>query len=136
MYKNFIGKIKLFYGIITLVLLSSLLLSSCYKKEPTTLEVAVQFSNGELVKNAKVKLVVEPTTSTNQVPIINDSTTTNSGGLAFFDMDKYYKSGQVGVAVLKVNAFYFGLTGDQVIQIEEEKRNRVVVMIQWCYLSI
>lgn len=130
MYKNFIGKIKLFYGIITLVLFSSLLLSSCYKKEPTTLEVAVQFSNGELVKNAKVKLVIEPTTSTNQVPIINDSTTTNSGGLAFFDMDKYYKSGQVGVAVLKVNAFYFGLTGDQVIQIEEEKRNRVVVMIQ------
>ena len=130
MYKNFIGKIKLFYGIIPLVLLSSMILSSCYKKEPTTLEVAVQFSNGELVKNAKVKLVVEPTTNTNQVPIINDSTTTNSGGLAFFDMDKYYKSGQVGVAVLKVNAFYFGLTGDQVIQIEEEKRNRVVVMIQ------
>ena len=130
MYKNFIGKIKLFYGIITLVLLSSFLLSSCYKKEPTTLEVAVQFSNGELVKNAKVKLVVEPTTNTNQVPIINDSTTTNSGGLEFFDMDKYYKSGQVGVAVLKVNAFYFGLTGNQVIQIEEEKRNRVVVMIQ------
>jgi hypothetical protein len=45
-------------------------------------------------------------------------------------MDKYYKSGQVGVAVLKVEAFYFGLTGNQVIQIEEEKRNRVVVMIQ------
>lgn len=130
MYKNFIGKIKLFYGIIPLVLLSSMILSSCYKKEPTTLEVAVQFSNGELVKNAKVKLVVEPTTNTNQVSIINDSTTTNSGGLAFFDMDKYYKSGQVGVAVLKVNAFYFGLTGNQVIQIEEEKRNRVVVMIQ------
>jgi hypothetical protein len=130
MYKNFIGKIKLFYGIIPLVLLSSMILSSCYKKEPTTLEVAVQFSNGELVKNAKVKLVVEPTTNTNQVSIINDSTTTNSGGLAFFEMDKYYKSGQVGVAVLKVNAFYFGLTGNQVIQIEEEKRNRVVVMIQ------
>ena len=130
MYKNFIGKIKLFYGIIALVLLSSMILSSCYKKEPTTLEVAVQFSNGELVKNAKVKLVVEPTTNTNQVSIINDSTTTNSGGLAFFEMDKYYKSGPVGVAVLKVNAFYFGLTGNQVIQIEEEKRNRVVVMIQ------
>ena len=130
MYKNFIGKIKLFYGIIPLVLLSSMILSSCYKKEPTTLEVAVQFSNGELVKNAKVKLVVEPTTNTNHVSIINDSTTTNSGGLAFFEMDKYYKSGQVGVAVLKVNAFYFGLTGNQVIQIEEEKRNRVVVMIQ------
>jgi hypothetical protein len=130
MYKNFIGKIKLYDGIITLVLLSSMLLSSCYKKEPTTVEVAVQFSNGELVKNAKVKLVVEPTSNTNQLAIINDSATTNSGGLAFFDMDKYYKSGQVGVAVLKVEAFYFGLTGNQVIQIEEEKRNRVVVMIQ------
>jgi hypothetical protein len=130
MYKNFIGKINQFYGIITLVLLSSILLSSCYKKEQTSLEVAVQFSNGELVKNAKVKLVVEPTSNSTQLSIINDSTTTNSGGLAFFDMDKYYKSGQVGVAVLKVEAFYFGLTGNQVIQIEEEKRNRVVVMIQ------
>jgi hypothetical protein len=130
MYKNFIGKIKLSDGIITLVLLSSMLVSSCYKKEPTTLEVAVQFSNGELVKNANVKLLVEPTSNTNQLAIFNDSTTTNSGGLAFFDMDKYYKSGQVGVAVLKVEAFYFGLSGNQVIQIIEEKRNRVVVMIQ------
>jgi hypothetical protein len=130
MYKNFIGKIKLFNGIIPLVLLSSVLLSSCYKKEPTTLEVAVQFSNGELVKNARVKLVVEPTSNSNQLAIIEDSSTTNSGGLAFFDLDKYYKSGQVGVAVLKVEGFYFGLTGNQVIQIEEEKRNRVVLMIQ------
>jgi len=130
MYKNFIGKITLRDGIIVLFLVCSLPLSSCYKKEPTSLEVAVQFSNGELVENAKVKLVVEPTTNTSQVPVINDSTTTNSGGLAFFDLDKYYKSGQVGVAVLKVNAFYFGLTGNQVIQIEEEKRNRVVVTIQ------
>ncbi len=130
MYKNFIGKITLRDGIIVLFLVCSLPLSSCYKKEPTSLEVAVQFSNGELVENAKVKLVVEPTTNTSQLPVINDSTTTNSGGLAFFDLDKYYKSGQVGVAVLKVNAFYFGLTGNQVIQIEEEKRNRVVVTIQ------
>jgi hypothetical protein len=130
MYKNFIGKITLRDGIIVLFLVCSLPLSSCYKKEPTSLEVAVQFSNGELVENAKVKLLVEPTTNTSQVPVINDSTTTNSGGLAFFDLDKYYKSGQVGVAVLKVNAFYFGLTGNQVIQIEEEKRNRVVITIQ------
>ena len=130
MYKNFIGKITLRDGIIVLFLVCSLPLSSCYKKEPTSLEVAVQFSNGELVENAKVKLVVEPTTNTSQLPVINDSTTTNSGGLAFFDLDKYYKSGQVGVAVLKVNAFYFGLTGNQVIQIEEEKRNRVVITIQ------
>jgi len=93
------------------------------------LEVSVQFSNGELVKNAKVKLIVEPTTNSSQVPIINDSTTTNSGGLAFFDLNKYYKSGQVGVAVLKVQAFYYGLNGSQMIQIEEEKRNRIVVLI-------
>jgi hypothetical protein len=130
MYKNFIGKITLRDGIIILFLVCSLPLTSCYKKEATTLEVAVQFSNGELVENAKVKLVAEPTTNTNQLAIINDSTTTNSGGLAFFDLDKYYKSGQVGVAVLKVNAFYFGLTGYQVIQIEEEKRNRIVITIQ------
>jgi hypothetical protein len=130
MYKNFIGKITLRVGIIVLFLVCLLPLSSCYKQEATSLEVAVQFSNGELVENAKVKLVAEPTTNTNQLAIINDSTTTNSGGLAFFDLDKYYKSGQVGVAVLKVNAFYFGLTGNQVIQIEEEKRNRVVITIQ------
>ena len=130
MYKNFVGKIKQGDGIIVLLLLCTLTLSSCYKKEPTSLEVAVQFSNGEFVKNALVKLVVEPTTNSNQVAIINDSTATNTGGLAFFDLDKYYKSGQVGVAVIKVKAFYFGLSGDQVIQIEEEKRNRVVVVIQ------
>lgn len=130
MYKNFVGKIKVFVGIIPLICMCLFLFSSCYKKEPTSLEVAVQFSNGELVKNAKVRLVAEPTTNSNQLSIINDSTTTNSGGIAFFDLDKYYKSGQVGVAVLKVNAFYFGLTGYTIAQIVEEKRNRVVVMIQ------
>ena len=129
MYKKFIGKIKLRDGIIPLFLLSTFLLSACYKKDPTLLEVAVQFSNGEFVKNAKVKLIAEPTTNSSQVPIINDSTTTNSGGLAFFDLGKYYKSGQVGVAVLKVQAFYFGLIGNKVIQVQEEKRNRIVVVI-------
>jgi hypothetical protein len=129
MYKKIIGKIKLQDGIIALFLLCTFLLSSCYKKDSTLLEVAVQFSNGELVKNAKVKLIVEPTTNSSQVPIINDSTTTNSGGLAFFDLNKYYKSGQVGVAVLKVQAFYYGLTGSQMIQIEEEKRTRIVVLV-------
>ena len=129
MYKKIIGKIKLQDGIIALFLLCTFLLSSCYKIDSTLLEVAVHFSNGELVKNAKVKLIVEPTTNSSQVPIINDSTTTNSGGLAFFDLNKYYKSGQVGVAVLKVHAFYYGLTGSQMIQIEEEKRTRIVVLV-------
>ena len=130
MYKNFIGKIKVRGGIIPLMIFSVLLLNACYKKDPTSLEVAVQFSNGEFVKNARVKLIAEPSTSSSQVPIINDSTYTNAGGLAFFDMDKYYKSGQVGVAVLKVQAFYYGLSGYETIQIIEEKRNRTVIVVQ------
>ena len=130
MYKNVVGKIKGGVGFILLLLLCLSSMSSCYKKEPTSLEVAVQFSNGELVKNAQVFLTVEPTTNTGQMAIIDDSSSTNSGGLAFFDLNKYYKSGQVGVFVLKVNAFYYGLSGSQVIQIEEEKRNRVLVTMQ------
>ena len=130
MYKNFVGKFKANKGFLPLMIFCFFLLASCYKKEYTSLEVAVQFSNGELVKNATVKLIAEPTTNTSQLPIINDSTRTNSGGLAFFDLNKYYKSGQVGVAVLKVQAFYFGLEGYQTIQIEEEKRNRTVIIIQ------
>jgi hypothetical protein len=46
-----------------------------------------------------------------------------------FNLDNYYKPGQAGVFVLKVNAFFYGLSGSEVIQIEEEKRNRVVVTI-------
>ncbi len=130
MYKNFVGKIKGGVGFILMLVLCIIATSSCYKKEPTSLEVAVQFSNGELVKNAHVFLTVEPTTNTGQMAIVDDSSTTNSGGLAFFDLNKYYKSGQVGVFVLKVKAFYYGLSGSQVIQIEEEKRNRVVVTMQ------
>jgi hypothetical protein len=130
MYKNFIGKIKANGGIIPMLVVCVFVLNACYKKDPTSLEVAVQFSNVELVKNARVKLIAEPSTPSSQVPIINDSTYTNSGGLASFDLDKYYKSGQVGVAVLKVQAFYYGLSGYETVQIIEEKRNRTVIMIQ------
>ena len=71
MYKKIIGKIKLQDGIITLFLLCTFFLSSCYKKDPTLLEVSVQFSNGELVKNAKVKLIVEPGGSIRDDEVIN-----------------------------------------------------------------
>jgi len=129
MYKNFVGKIKVNVGFILMAILCLYATSSCYKQQPTTLEVGVQFSNGEFVKNARVRLMAEPTSNTGQMTIVNDSTDTNSSGLALFNLDNYYKPGQAGVFVLKVNAFYYGLNGSEVIQIEEEKRNRVVVTI-------
>lgn len=124
------GKLADLSRILTCALALLCILQSCYKQESTTLEASVQFSNGEVVKNAHVKLIAEPTSSTNQMSIIDDSTTSNAGGLAFFNLDKYYKPGQTGVAVLKVHAFYYGLVGDEIIQIEQEKRNRVVIIVQ------
>jgi hypothetical protein len=98
-------------------------LVSCKETPPTTLEVTVVNTNGDVISEAKVWLVAEPIA-------VQDSTVTDAAGKAKFDLTSFYKPGQIGVMQIKVKGFYFGLTGEALAEITEQERNQVLLQLQ------
>lgn len=129
MYK----KIKLFVQASKAILTSSVFLFallSCKEAPPTTLEVLVVNTNGTEMANAKVWLVAEPTDTAHNAIAVNDSTTTDLVGKAYFDLSDFYQPGQLGVMQIKVKGFYFGLTGESIAEIIEQQRNKVLLQLE------
>jgi hypothetical protein len=125
--KKGIRTLPLFFVIISFFLF----LSSCYKKRDTTLKVYVVNSNGTSVEGANVIVFGEPTDTSNLNQLsINFEKTTNKSGVAFFNFNDFYNSGQTGLAILKVKATYLNKTGQNTTQIEEEVDNECFVTIQ------
>jgi hypothetical protein len=112
------------------IILFTALLSGCKEPAPTTLEVSVITDAGTILPNAKVWLKAEPTDTAHNAISIDDSTSTDAAGKAYFDLSSYYKPGQIGVMVIKVNGFYFGLTGSVIKEIKEQERNQVLLTLQ------
>ncbi|MEN9699578.1 MAG: hypothetical protein RLZZ301_776 [Bacteroidota bacterium] len=109
----------------------SLVMSACQSEKKTTLEVSVCSASGQPLANAKIWLQAEPTdTSATGLISVNDSTTSDANGMAYFDLSDHYKPGQIGVMVIKVKGFYYGLTGESIAEITEEQRNQVNVLLQ------
>lgn len=75
-------------------------------------------------------LVAEPTDTAQNPIAVKDSTVSNDSGKAYFDLSSFYKPGQIGVMQIKVKGFYFGLTGEALAEITEQKRNQVLLQIQ------
>ena len=105
-------------------------LVSCKETPPTTLEVTVVSTSGNIISNAKVWLVAEPTDTAQNPIAVKDSTVSNDSGKAYFDLSSFFKPGQIGVMQIKVKGFYFGLTGEALAEITEQKRNQVLLQIQ------
>jgi hypothetical protein len=129
MYK----KTKLFRARqIAFLAISSLLLvfTGCKEPKPTTLEVSVITDAGVILPNAKVWLEAEPTDTSHNAISVNDTSTTDASGKAYFDLSSHYQPGQIGVMIIKVNGFYFGLTGSAIAEIKEEERNQVLLTLQ------
>lgn len=116
-------------GFLGIILLSTLF-SSCKEPAPTTLEVSVITDSGAILPNAKVWLKAEPTDTAHNAISIDDSTTTDAAGKAYFDLSSHYQPGQIGVMIIKVNGFYFGLTGSVIKEIKEQERNQVLLTLQ------
>ena len=116
-------------GFLGIILLTTVL-SSCKEPAPTTLEVSVITDSGAILPNAKVWLKAEPTDTAHNAISIDDSTTTDAAGKAYFNLSSHYKPGQIGVMVIKVNGFYFGLTGSVIKEIKEQERNQVLLTLQ------
>jgi hypothetical protein len=116
-------------GFIVFLVFTSIL-SACKEPAPTTLEVSVISNAGAILPNAKVWLKAEPTDTANNAISIDDSTTTDAAGKAYFDLSSFYKPGQIGMMIIKVNGFYFGLSGSVIKEIKEEERNQVLLTLQ------
>jgi len=114
--------------IVGTIFLLLFLLTSCYKKQDTILAVIIKNSSGQVLEGALVELKAEPTTFSNLVTI-NMEKSTDKLGVAYINFDEYYKSGQTGVAILKIKAKHFGLSGEGVVTIEQEVVTETVVVL-------
>lgn len=129
-YKKKIAFFKLKSSIIKCgVFLLLFSLTACYKKQDTILAVIVKNESGQVIEGAQVELKAEPTTFDNVV-ILNMEKTTDDLGVAYFNFNDYYQSGQTGVAVLKIKVKQFGLYGEGVVTVEQEVVTETVVVVK------
>ncbi len=119
---------KIFF--ISFIILSSLILNSCYKKEDTTANIYVKDETNAFIEDAMVILYGENTTTLPNQVVVFDTAYTNSAGLATFDFNYLYQPGQSGVAVLNIKATSGNKQGIGIIKIEQEKVNEAIVSIQ------
>jgi hypothetical protein len=106
------------------------LMASCYKVEPTTLEVTVKDGAGNVVPNALVYVEGEPTVSPSPAIEAIYESETNSNGVVLFELSNIYQPGQSGVAILKVFAEKNDKTGSTVIELSQETNNKLDVVIE------
>jgi hypothetical protein len=105
------------------------LLTACYKKQDTILAVIVKNESGQVIEGALVEVKAEPTTFGNIVTL-NMENTTDDLGVAYFNFNEYYKSGQTGVVILKIKAKQFGLYGEGVVTVEQEVVSETIVVVK------
>lgn len=117
---------KNFKLITVLVLSFTLTLASCYRKKDTIARVTVLDINDQTpVGGVDVKLyyvdTLEPRTDLEQIQ------TTDASGVATFNYNELYKSGQAGFAILDIDAG--GTVKAGIIRIEEEVTSEATVEI-------
>lgn len=106
-------------------------LSGCYKKKDTTLRVFVLDTSGSAVAGANVEIFAEPSdTSIFNLVSLNYSAVSDKNGVALFNLNKHYESGQTGLAVVKIKATYNFKIGETVAQLVEEVDNECNVQIE------
>lgn len=106
-------------------------LSGCYKKKDTTLRVYVLDNSGSFVNGANVEIFAEPTDTNNFNLISLDySAISDKNGMALFNLNKHYESGQTGLAIVKVKVTYNFKIGETITQLVEEVDNECNVLIE------
>lgn len=100
--------------------------SSCYKKKDTIARVTVIDSAGVPVGGATVRLYYD---NGSEVPRENleQSSSTDAQGMATFNYNDLFKSGQAGFAILDIDVD--NLTKVGIVRIEEEETIEVSVAI-------
>ena len=97
--------------------------TSCYKKKDTIAKVTVLDANNSPVGGTEVRLFYGPVVDSARIDVLG---TTDAAGLATFNFNELYKSGQAGFAVLDI---YVGGVVVGIIKIEEETTSEESVTI-------
>lgn len=115
-----------------LLLAGMALFQGCNEIEDTVAVVYVQNSLGAPVQGAEVRLYAVGSPSQVSIGELRFDTTqvTNAAGSVSFNFSEYYKQGQVGFAVLDIEATKGSLTGIGIIKIEEEMTNEQTVIME------
>lgn len=104
--------------------------SGCRKKKDTIANIYVKDIANQLVPGAQVVLYGQSTTGQPANVVLYDTTTTNSAGKATFNFNDVYQLGQAGVAVLNIEAYFNGASGQGIIKVEQEVTSEETVYIQ------
>jgi len=117
--RNITRNSLLLFAMLTLVFS----VTSCYKKKDTIAKVTVLDSANSPVGGAEVRLFYGVSADSAR---IDQTATTDGGGLATFNFNDLYKSGQAGFAVLDV---YVNGVVSGIIKIEEEKTSEENIIL-------
>lgn len=98
-------------------------ISSCYRKKDTIAKVTVLDANNAPVGGAEVRLYYGVSADSAR---IDQTSSTDAAGLATFNFNDLYKSGQAGFAVLDI---YVNGTILGIIKVEEETTSEETVVI-------
>lgn len=104
--------------------------SGCRKKKDTIANIYVKDIANQMVAGARVVLYGQSTTGQPANVVLYDTTLTNTSGVATFNFNDVYQLGQAGVAVLNIEAYKNGASGQGIIKIEQETTSEETVYIQ------
>jgi len=123
----------LLYARFSLVILFSAMVVSttgCYRKKDTIAKIYVVDQNNQRVPGAIVTLIPESTQAPyNQQLVADRISSTNRSGEAIFIYNDVFKSGQAGVAVMKIKVEYAGTEQESIIKIDQETTSEKTVVI-------
>jgi hypothetical protein len=114
----------------SLVIASTLAITACHKKKDTLALIHVKDKDNNAVVSCRVILKGVSTTVPAGNVTLYDTAYTDEDGVASFNFNDTYQSGQAGVAVLNIEAKKNQLKGTGIIKIEEEVTNEETVFVQ------
>ena len=101
--------------------------SSCYKKKDTIAKVTVLDSAGLPVGGAEVRLYYEDASGFEPRENLEQTNSTDASGIATFNYNDLFKSGQAGFAILDIDVD--GVVKVGIIRIEQEETSEESVAI-------
>lgn len=113
-------------------ILSTMALSGCYEVEETIANVTVLNEFGSPVQGATVRLYAFGSVDEDFIgePRFDTTDVTNAAGMVTFNFSDFYVDGQVGFAVLDIEATKASLDGAGLIKIEEMTTSEATVYIE------
>ncbi len=115
--------------LVIMILAFGVILSSCFKVEPTVATITVINEQGAAVPGASVRLFNNGSTPPQGEPKFDTTQFTNGSGVTSFDFSECYEAGQTGFAVLNVDISKGTLTGSGIINIEEQEVTSVTIEV-------